>query len=1287
MANGHSSKSTTMDDPITVSDEELGCCLHGMFREQAAKTPNATAMLGRSGGVTYKELDEASDQLAAMLIQKGVKKNCCIAIFMERCNEYALSYVGILKAGGGYLPLDPAYPDSMLADVLQDSKPTVVICKPNMVDRLPESQQRIVLDPRWVDCLAPLTDQDRQALAAVDDKDLDSLAYVVYSSGTTGKPKGIACPHRGAVFSYKWRYEAFPYDPEKQEVEGANVFFVWEMLRPLLRGQILCVIPDDVIYDPPALTEFIQEMHITRQLYTPSLLEAVLDSKAIPKEVLIQRFKSMKMLTLCGEVVTVALHERIQEILPEAKILNLYSVSECHDVAGVDLKGGVFTGRKYCPVGKLIKGVEAHVLDENLNPKPLGDEGELYVAGVTLAKGYVGLEKLTNERFPTIQGRRMYKTGDRARVLPSRELEILGRCDSMVKVRGYSVELRAIEAVIMSLTDLVTSCVVDVQGEEGEDKFVIAYLVLKSEASTLKVRLALKEKLPHYMVPAFLVDLPALPTHEVSGKLDKKALPKVDLSTGTIPGRERCSSAMDDCTPPQTEMQGKLHAIWCDIMKMRQIDVKHDSFFDIGGHSLLAAKLVQKVKTDLGKQIGVIDLFSHPTIESLAKVIDGADSKESMRSVDLNHEVELYDTTRCINDIAMRAFWRSTHFQQVRARTVLITGATGFLGGFLLHELLKNHDYDCVYCVVRGSTPAEGKQRLEESMSARGLWSDQMAARVEVLIGDVALHHLGLQDDAYAALSTGVDIVIHCSALVNLVYPYEGMRAANVLGTRNVLEFALTGKVKRMVYISTDGIFPDGMKDCKEDMDVDSLATKLSNGYSQSKWVAEQLVRRAADRGLPAVIFRPGNMAGKSATAVWNPSDLNFLILTGCIELGAAPVVPGWIMEMTPVEVAAEGIVKVMSDPSSLGHTYHVTNFANCLTVDQYINVARSEGYYIESCTLEEWGRRVRDSNSSALQKLRDAVAGGAATTEGDMQKMATCNNTNFEAKCRAHGLMLPLISASAMQEYIRAWQVAGFVKVPTNALGRALLGKVAVVTGASSGIGEAIARGLSLAGASVGIGGRRLDKLKTICTDMHSKTGGRSKHHACEVDVTNRESVENFVNSCTEALGPIDIYVSNAGVMHYTRLEHGREDQWHKEVDTNIKGLLHSVGAILPRMLARGSGHIIVTSSDAGRKAFPGLAVYSGTKFFAEGFCQALRAENCDKGLRVTTIQPGDCRTELPACTTDEAARGEFAQASQDRSVWLDPEDVANSVVFAASAPAHVGINEILVEPRGAPA
>ena len=1247
--------------PLTMSYPQE--CLHTIFRAQASRTPSAVALLSHEPAtrphVTYAELDGASDRLAAALLRMGVQKNDSVGILMSRRMEYALAYVGILKAGAGYGVMDPAYPEGLLQDVLERSSPRVVVTTRSLVGRLPDSQPVIVLREGWegpTGCLPDeLTDEDRQALAAVDGTDLDSLAYIVFSSGTTGKPKGIACPHRGAVFSYHRRYEQQPYanmiDPAAaQEIEACNVFFVWEMLRPLLKGQALSVIPDNVIYDPNQLTKHIESTKATRMLFTPSLLEAVVECQSVPAEETSRRMASLKYIVYCGEVVTAALHRRATKLLPGCRFVNLYSVSECHDVSAVDLtERDVGSTVKYCPVGELFDGVRAHVLDEKREELADGEVGELYVAGPTLALRYIGQEELTAERFPTINGERMYKTGDRARVLPNRELEILGRCDSMVKVRGYSVELRAIEAALLSLPGgAVSSCVVVAQGDEGEDKVVIGYVVLATGTTARSIRRELKGLLPHYMIPSFLVELEELPTHAVSGKLDKGKLPKVDVRGGG--GEVGVGAGADsDCTSPRTKAERDLHEIWCDLMKLAKIDVVYDNFFDCGGHSLLAATLVARVSEAFDKPVGVIDLYTHSTIEKLAEFIArgddlGEEKKESAEpAFDLEAEVALFDATEAIDvDIPMRAFWRTIHYQ-VRTRSALITGSTGYLGSFLLYELLTTMDVDVVYCIVRRSADASitALDRIKTSLADRGLWREGFESRIRAVTGDASLHHLGLDDDDYAALSMSVDLVVHCAALVNLVYPYQGLRSANVLGTSNMISFAVQGKVKRFAYISTNGIFPEtGAKDCAEDADITLLNKKLVSGYGQSKWVAERLVQKARSRGLPAIVFRPGNMGGDSGehggSQTWNPSDLNYLFLTGCIQLGAAPEVDGWTMEMTPVDVAANAIVHILQDSKALRKSYHVTNFTNCLTANEYFDSIRETDHVLENLTWDEWRERLFSSSNPSLVKLKGAVAG---LDENYFSDLSTMNNDNFVAACSKFDVTLPHITTNLMGHYVDHWQKVGVIPPPRRVGSRALRGKVVLITGASSGIGAAIAKALASAGASVAIGGRRLDRLKDLADKLSTETGSRVFPY--QVDVTVRVQVKEFVVESERALGSCDIFCNNAGVMNYTRLEHGHEDLWEREVDVNCKGLLHGIGAVLPGMITRGRGHILATSSDAGRKVFPGLSVYSASKFFVEATCQGLRLETADKGIKVTTIQPGDCKTELSNNIHDSVAFG----------------------------------------------
>ena len=306
----------------------------------------------------------------------------------------------------------------------------------------------------------------------------------------------------------------------------------------------------------------------------------------------------------------------------------------------------------------------------------------------------------------------------------------------MVKVRGYSVELRAIEAAILALPGTpVSSCAVVAQGEEGEDKFVVSYVVLTEGANCRDVRKALKSQLPHYMIPAYFVEMVDMPRHEVSGKLDWKALPKVDVKTGKAEGgakgvkddTDALSTGSDDKTSPRTDSERTLHDIWTSILGMPKIDVIYDSFFDCGGHSLLAARLVQDVSDKFGKDVGVADLYAHSTIEALAKFIGGDEEAETEmeHALDLEHEVELFDTVKALDDIAMRAFWRTARYQ-VRTRSALITGATGWLGSYLLYELLTATDVDVVYCIVRPSTDESitPLDRVKSALEVRGLWRD-----------------------------------------------------------------------------------------------------------------------------------------------------------------------------------------------------------------------------------------------------------------------------------------------------------------------------------------------------------------------------------------------------------------------------------------------------------------------------------------------------------------------------------------------------------------------------------
>ena len=475
----HSSTSDDGEASSNAAIEELrDACLHELFEDQARRTPDAPAVVDERGETSYRELDRKADLLAAYLRQEGIGLDDVVGVYLERRAEFVVACLAALKAGGAFLPLELAYPPSLLEDVLEDSEPRVVVTQGDLIERLPEGQTLFCLDEGWEDSLEDNVGADSQDGPRPGP---DNLVFVAYSSGTTGKPKGIANPHRAAVGSYLWRFGLSDYGPEDRVACG--VFFIWEVFRPLLRGATSYVIPDAVIYDPGALVGYLEENGITETLMTPSLLDAVLDAGGPD---VAEGIEDLRTLWLNGEVVTKNLARRALRALPDARLFNLYSVSECHEAAAGDLRELVeSSGSTHCPVGKPADPDRTYVLDGDANPVSAGTPGKLYVGGDLLARGYVKLPEKTAERFlpdpfAPEEGGRMYRTGDKARLLRDGNLEILGRADSMVKIRGYSIELGAVEAAILDGL-AVEACAVVAEGEEGEDKRLVAYLVPASD--------------------------------------------------------------------------------------------------------------------------------------------------------------------------------------------------------------------------------------------------------------------------------------------------------------------------------------------------------------------------------------------------------------------------------------------------------------------------------------------------------------------------------------------------------------------------------------------------------------------------------------------------------------------------------------------------------------------------------------------------------------------------------------------------------------------------------------
>ncbi|MER9714544.1 alpha/beta fold hydrolase [Mesorhizobium sp. M0174] len=577
--------------------------LHDQFRKQANLIPDAPAVVSKNGTLTYRELDGLSESLSRHLLGRGQGRGSCVGILMDTSPEYAVALFGILKTGAAYVVLDRAQPVAALKRILEKAGVEIVVTNKRFAAGLPPTWSGLALslDEDWEARLGKASPASPHAV------DLDAPAQIVFSSGTTGEPKGIVCPHRSAVCSYQWRYHALPYAPDERE--AVNLFLVWEIMRPILAGMPAYLIPDDVIYDPHQLVEFLERNRISRTVLTPSLLDVLVSSGFLVPS----RLPGLRLIYLSGEVVTAALLARVKNALPHVKIINLYSVAETYDVTHIDLSEiEPATTPKVVPVGPPLHNVSVYVLGEQRDPVPLGFLGEIFIGGDALAHGYLNSPEMTRERFlpdPFRADGTMFRTGDLGRMLPGGQLEIVGRCAFMVKIRGYSVVPGSVEAALLRYSGVCSAAVLpELDPTTGLPDRLIAYVVLRDvpKGWEADLRAHLMSELPHYAMPSEFVAVTELPI-AANGKLDRSRLR--DL-------------AEEACTPVTSadEVESGLRAAWRDLLQTEAAD-PGDNFFDRGGHSLLAARLCIQLRRSLKVDLRVVEVFLNPTFEKLAALL------------------------------------------------------------------------------------------------------------------------------------------------------------------------------------------------------------------------------------------------------------------------------------------------------------------------------------------------------------------------------------------------------------------------------------------------------------------------------------------------------------------------------------------------------------------------------------------------------------------------------------------------------------------------------------------
>ncbi|ARS59355.1 non-ribosomal peptide synthetase (plasmid) [Ralstonia solanacearum FJAT-91] len=579
--------------------------IHGLFEAQVRRTPEAIAVEHEGRQVSYAELNARANRVAHALIGLGVGPDARVGLCAGRSVELVVGLLGILKAGGGYVPLDPSYPQDRLTYMLEDSAPVAVLTQGLVREQLGMLS-------------VPVLDLDGPQEEAEHDPQVEALkphhlAYVIYTSGSTGRPKGVMNEHRGVVNRLWWAQQTYRLDASDRVLQKTPFGFdvsVWELFWPLLAGARLVMARPEGHKDPAYLAATIEQAGITTLHFVPSMLQLFLD------QVEAGRCQGLRRMLCSGEALPHALQQRSLARFPHSELHNLYGPTE----AAIDVTAWRCNAESHpgvVPIGRPIANTQIYVLDAHRQPVPLGVTGEIYIGGVGVARGYLNRPELTAERFVVNpfngEGReRMYRTGDLGRWLPDGSLAYQGRADAQVKLRGFRIELGEIEARLLQCAG-VSEAVVTVREDAPGEQRLVAYYVSGEAIEAQTLREQLQASLPEYMVPAAYVRLEHLPLTP-NGKLDRKGLPAPD-------GQAYASAAYE---APQGEVEQTLAGIWQTLLGVERVG-RHDDFFALGGHSLQAVRLMSLVE-QAGWRADVSRLFLQPTLAGFSASITVADA-------------------------------------------------------------------------------------------------------------------------------------------------------------------------------------------------------------------------------------------------------------------------------------------------------------------------------------------------------------------------------------------------------------------------------------------------------------------------------------------------------------------------------------------------------------------------------------------------------------------------------------------------------------------------------------
>ena len=864
----------------TDVDYDAAQTIVSLFRAQAAETPDNLAVVYHGVRLTYREVDEKTDAIAAEVRKiAGEGPETVVSILIGRSEWMALSALGVLKSGCAYQPLDPSYPAERLNFMMQDASAKLLIAEEELLEKV-DYQGPVLLTRE-------LADARPEPGATGREPRPEDLFILLYTSGSTGQPKGCQLEHRNLVAFCHWYRRYYGLKPGDKVAAYASFGFdacMMDMYPALTTGAAVVIVGDDIRLNLPDLNKYFDEEGVTHSFMTTQVgCQFAMNCEN----------HSLRHLSVGGE--------KVLPLTPPAnyQFHNGYGPTECT----------IFTTtypmkefEQNAPIGKPLDNLHLFVVDKDMNRLPLGAVGELLVSGPQVGRGYLNLPEKTAETFIDWNGLRCYRTGDVVRYLPDGNIQFVGRSDGQVKIRGFRIELKEVEAVIREFKGIKDATVQAFDYPNG-GKFIAAYIVSDSKVDVQALNAFIKERKPPYMVPAATMQIDAIPLNQ-NQKVNRRALPAPQIQV-----EER------EYVAPEGEVEKLFCDIFAGILSLDKVGAT-DNFFELGGTSLMVTKVI--IEADkAGKHVAYGEVFDHPTPRLLAQFVSG-----EAPSAETDTVVESFDYSGIDAILPRNNVKTFLEGERQTLGNVLLTGATGYLGIHLLRELIDS-DATTITCLVRSKSQEAAERRLKNLLFYyfETSFPDLFGKRLFVVCGDVTADFGKAIPEGYPA----IDTVFNSAANVKHFSKGTDIEDVNIGGARRCVEFCLRNHA-RLVHISTTSVGEiwidrgDGSPVPQLDERKLWFGQFLDNRYIHSKFLAERLILEAvAHHGLSAKVMRVGNLAPRSSDGEFQ-ANFNSNSYMGRLKvfhiLGCCPVDSyDEPTEMSPIDETAKAVVLLASTP------------------------------------------------------------------------------------------------------------------------------------------------------------------------------------------------------------------------------------------------------------------------------------------------------------------------------------------------------------------------------------